>query len=134
MGGQWKVTPHTKEKLLGFFSVGQAEAIFLADSQKCVTVRSLLSLKEQRASVRSGSDSQAKSPGGGGTPASPLKTEQNEWGQGALQQAPLLKGKRAQQGPAGCGVNTQSAPAAAGLTNLRWPGHSPFAAFQQGLR
>jgi hypothetical protein len=35
---------------LVFFSVGLAGAIFLADSQKCVTARSLLSLKAQRAS------------------------------------------------------------------------------------
>lgn len=43
--------PHTKEKLLVFFSVSLAGAIFLADSQKCVTARSLLSLKAQRASA-----------------------------------------------------------------------------------
>ena len=42
---------HTKEKLLVFFSVCLAGAIFLADSQKCVTARSLLSLKAQRASA-----------------------------------------------------------------------------------
>lgn len=66
-GGQWKVTPHTKEKLLVFFSVSLAGAIFLADSQKCVTARSLLSLKAQQASeVWERQPSRDLSAGGGG--------------------------------------------------------------------
>lgn len=96
--------PHTKEKLLVFFSVSQAGAIFLADSQKCVTARSLLSLKAQRASA-SGEQGNLRKGGraavGGREEGAPGAPERESCRSPARKQEPRTRGVGAAGGGAG---------------------------------
>lgn len=110
---------HTK-KVVGFFSVSLAELIFLADSQKCVTARGLLSLKAQRAS-REREQALAKGEGGaavGGREEGPRRadgsrspaTEPGTRGVGAAGEGRQTKYLNCDSGDAvNCGINTRNA-------------------------
>lgn len=95
--------PHTKEKLLVFFSVSLAGAIFLADSQKCVTARSLLSLKAQRASASGSRALSARGEGrqSGAGRRGPRRAREGELPKPGRKQEPGTRGVGAAGGGAG---------------------------------
>lgn len=109
--------PTHKRKVVGFL-LSLAGAIFLADSQKCVTIRSLLSLKAQQASaIWERRRSRERSARGGGVAVGGKEEGALEhWRGGAAKASPANK----RLGRTGGGVRVGEEPADKSTELKRW--------------